>query len=71
MKRIQPRLLLAAQWSLVTAFLLFPVAFAPGNVAIVLAFLLSLAAGDYRARWQTVRGMPVVWWALWKLLTLW
>ena len=64
LKRIQPRLLLAAEWSLVAAFLLFPVAFAPGNVAIALAFLLSLAAGDYRARWQAVRGMPVVWWAL-------
>ena len=64
LKRIQPRLLLAAQWSLVAAFLLFPVAFAPGNVAIALAFLLSVAAGDYRARWQAVRGMPVVWWAL-------
>lgn len=64
LKRIQPRLLQAAQWTLVAAFLFFPVVFALGNVVIVLAFVLSLAAGGYRERWQLVRGMPVVWWAL-------
>lgn len=64
LKRIHPRLLHAAQWTLAAAFLLFPVAFALGNVAIVLAFVLSLAAGGYRERWQSVREMPVVWWAL-------
>ncbi len=55
---------MAAQWSLVAAFLLIPVAFALGNVTIALACLLSVAAGDYRARWQSVRSMPVVWWSL-------
>ncbi len=57
-------MLQAAQWTLVAAFLFFPVAFALGNVAIALAFVLSIGAGAYRARWQSIRGMPVVWWAL-------
>jgi O-antigen ligase len=54
----------AAQWALVAGFLLFPVAFALGNVFIVLAFVLSLAAGAYRVRWLSIRQIPVVWWAL-------
>ena len=62
--RIQPRVMQAAQWALVVGFLLFPVAFALGNVFIALAFLLSLGAGAYRARWQGIRQIPVVWWAL-------
>jgi O-antigen ligase len=64
LSRIQPRMLQAAQWTLVAAFLFFPVAFALGNAAIVLAFVLSIGAGAYRERWQAIRDMPVVWWAL-------
>jgi O-antigen ligase len=62
--RIQPRVMQAAQWALVAGFLLFPVAFAMGNVFIAVAFVLSLAAGAYRTRWQSVRQIPAVWWAL-------
>ena len=62
-RKAQPWLLQAAQWSLVATFLLFPVFLALGNVAVGLALLLSLAAGDWRARWQAVRGVPVLWWA--------
>ena len=57
-------MLRAAQWSLVAGFLLFPAAFALGNTAILLAFLLSLAAGACHKRWNAIRMMPAIWWAL-------
>lgn len=60
---IQPKLLLAANWTLVSVFLFFPVIFALGNVLIAVALVLSLAAGNYRARWGQLQHMPVVWWA--------
>lgn len=61
---LQPKLQLAANWTLVSVFLFFPVVFALGNVLIALALVLSLLAGNYRARWETIKGVPVVWWAL-------
>ncbi|MCE1249776.1 MAG: O-antigen ligase family protein [Comamonadaceae bacterium] len=61
---IEQRLGSAAQWALVAGFLLFPAFLALGNVALVLALLLALCAGGWRARWQQVRRTPLLWWAL-------
>lgn len=58
------RVLAAAKWGMVAAFLCFPVAMALGNIAMVVAFTLALVAGGYRGRWRVVSNIPVVWWAL-------
>lgn len=62
-RKAQPWLLQGAQWSLAATFLFFPIFMALGNVTAGLALLLSLAAGQWGARWRMVRDQPVLWWA--------
>ncbi len=51
----------AAQWSLVSVFLVFPMSLGLANLLMLLTLVLWALGGHWRQRWQALNGNPVAW----------
>lgn len=54
----------AAQWSLVTGYLTFPIAMGLANLAMLLTLIFWLLAGQFNYRWHIIKTLPITWAAL-------
>ena len=59
--QIQQRADLVAKLACVALYFLFPISVAGANVSMLVVLVAGLLAGQYRQRWEAVRGNPVVW----------
>jgi len=59
--QIQQRADLVAKLACVALYFLFPISVAGANVSMLVVLVSGLLAGQYRQRWEAVRGNPVVW----------
>lgn len=59
--QIQQRADLVAKLACVALYFLFPISVAGANVSMLVVLVSGLLAGQYRQRWDAVRGNPVVW----------
>lgn len=59
--QIQQRADLVAKRACVALYFLFPISVAGANVSMLVVLVAGLLAGQYRQRWEAVRGNPVVW----------
>ncbi len=55
---------LSAKWLMVSVFAAFPIALGLTNLLMALAVLAWLLAGNFGARWQTLKSNPVAWFLL-------
>lgn len=59
--QIRQRADLVAKLACVALYFLFPISVAGANVSMLVVLVSGLLAGQYRQRWEAVRGNPVVW----------
>lgn len=59
--QIQQRADLVAKLACVALYFLFPISVAGANVSMLVVLVAGLLAGQYRQRWEAVRGNPVAW----------